>query len=51
MLVPLWDGGHDICSPQEQQGLLDHTCGPGLGGGGGVCQANREKERPGIASL
>lgn len=38
-----------ICSPQEQQGLLDHTCGPRPVGGGGVYQTHWERRRPGIS--
>lgn len=38
-----------ICSPQEQQGLSDHTCGHGPVGGRGVCQAHWERKRRGVS--
>ena len=38
-----------ICSPQKQQGLLDHTYGPDSAGAGGACEAGWEKERPDVS--
>lgn len=40
-----------IYGPLEQQGLLDHTWGPGSAGARGMCPADWKKERPDASTL